>query len=166
MKPPPSIDGEQRIQGAVEILQLVPNRPAHLCGEIEVGDLVTAVAQENGPPKSVDGLLFNELVNLMRGPVDSEVRLTLVPKNNRYVKSKVVAIRREPLVETDLIGKVLPGVDVLPLTGIESRNLESLRGSVVVLEFWTTSCAPCRAHIAEMQEAVRRNPALRDPSIV
>jgi thiol-disulfide isomerase/thioredoxin len=158
-KPPPTKNGEQRVEGAVEVMDLVPNRPAHLCGEIEIGDLVTAVSQADEPPQVVDGLLFSDLVNLIRGPADSEVRLTLVPGNNRYVKSKVVALRREPLVETDLIGRSLPSADVLPLSGSDLQNLDSLRGSVVVLEFWSTSCAPCRAHISELQEVVTENPS-------
>ena len=55
-----------------------------------------------------------------------------ISENSRYVKSKVVALRREPLVETDLIGRNLPSVDVLPLSGTESRSLDSFRGSAVV----------------------------------
>jgi len=50
--------------------------------------------------------------------------------------------------------KPAPSFDVKSLTG-ESFNLAALRGKVVVLNFWYTTCGPCRAEMPGLNQLVR-----------
>lgn len=57
-------------------------------------------------------------------------------------------------------GQPAPGFDLPLLTGDASISLESLRGRVVLLNFWATWCAPCEAEMPAMQ---RLHAALAGP---
>ena len=48
-------------------------------------------------------------------------------------------------------GRVAPTFDRMTLAG-ERINLEQLRGTVVVLDFWATWCIPCRRALPELQQ--------------
>ena len=49
------------------------------------------------------------------------------------------------------VGDFAPGFDLPTLDG-DSINLQQLRGSVVVLDFWATWCVPCRLGLPKLQE--------------
>ena len=54
-----------------------------------------------------------------------------------------------PPPETPQVGNVAPDVS-LPLFDGSVATLSSLRGSVVLVNFWTSWCPPCRAEIPEL----------------
>ncbi|MCG2584538.1 carboxy terminal-processing peptidase [Massilia sp. TS11] len=62
------------------IREIVPGSPAGLSGKLKVGDRITAVAQgENGNFQDILGWRIDEVVQLVRGPKDSTVRLDVLP---------------------------------------------------------------------------------------
>ncbi|HEX9313417.1 MAG TPA: TlpA disulfide reductase family protein [Actinomycetota bacterium] len=48
------------------------------------------------------------------------------------------------LIRSPLIGRAAPGFDLPTLDGSASVRLSSLRGQIVVLNFWASWCPPCR----------------------
>ena len=54
-----------------------------------------------------------------------------------------------PLPETPQVGKRAPDVS-LPLFDGSTATLSSLRGSVVLVNFWTSWCPPCREEIPQL----------------
>jgi carboxyl-terminal processing protease len=62
------------------IRSIVPGGPAALSGKIKVGDRIVAVGQgKSGPMVDVVGWRIDDVVDLIRGPKDSYVRLDVLP---------------------------------------------------------------------------------------
>jgi cytochrome c biogenesis protein CcmG/thiol:disulfide interchange protein DsbE len=55
------------------------------------------------------------------------------------------------------VGKLAPKFVIVTYEG-EQVPFESLRGKVVILNYWATWCAPCRNEIPEIDRFVRRHP--------
>ncbi|GIV21562.1 MAG: hypothetical protein KatS3mg023_3313 [Armatimonadota bacterium] len=53
-------------------------------------------------------------------------------------------------------GQTAPDVVLRFTTGGEQRSLSSYRGNVLVLDFWATSCAPCRRTMPRIEEFYQR----------
>lgn len=65
-----------------EVQSTVPGGPAERSGEIHGGDRIIGVAQgEEGLMEDVVGWRLQDVVDLIRGPKDSIVRLSIMPKN-------------------------------------------------------------------------------------
>jgi C-terminal processing protease CtpA/Prc len=58
-----------------KIAELKPG-PAMKSNKIKEGDRIVAVAQSNAPPVDVVDMHLNKIVQLVRGPEGTEVRLT------------------------------------------------------------------------------------------
>jgi cytochrome c biogenesis protein CcmG/thiol:disulfide interchange protein DsbE len=64
-----------------------------------------------------------------------------------------LAFRRDPHdIRTGTVGKAAPAFTLPELSGSGSISLEQLKGKVVVLNFWSSWCVPCK----------EENPALAD----
>ena len=70
----------QRKDEYTVIRSIVPGGPADLSGKLKVGDRIVAVGQgTSGPYTDVVGWRIDDVVDLIRGPKDSTVRLEILP---------------------------------------------------------------------------------------
>jgi len=70
----------QLVDDHVTIMNVLPGGAAAASSDIKVGDRITAVGQgEAGPLTDVVGWRLDDVVQLIRGPVDSTVRLQILP---------------------------------------------------------------------------------------
>ncbi len=67
------------IDGYCTINKLVPGSPALNSKKIKVKDRIVAVAQGDQEPVDVVGMPLSKVVELIRGPKGTEVRLTIIP---------------------------------------------------------------------------------------
>jgi carboxyl-terminal processing protease len=70
----------QRDEEFTVVRSIVPGGPAALSGKLKVGDRIVAVGQgREGPMVDVVGWRIDDVVELIRGPKDSYVRLDIIP---------------------------------------------------------------------------------------
>ena len=82
----------------VEVVRLVPAGPADKGGELKPADKITAVGQgTNGPLIDVVGWRLDDVVELIRGPKDSTVRLSILPADSKEAESKNITIVRNKI---------------------------------------------------------------------
>ncbi|MCR5887012.1 carboxy terminal-processing peptidase [Hymenobacter sp. J193] len=81
--------------GQVVVAAIVAGSASYRQGELKVGDIIQRVAQGAGEPVAVEGLRMDKVVQLIRGPKGSEVRLT-VKKPDASIK--VISIIRDVVV--------------------------------------------------------------------
>ncbi|MBB3329936.1 carboxyl-terminal processing protease [Halomonas campaniensis] len=80
----------------VKVASLVPGGPADRAGALEPADRIIAVGQEAGEMVNVVGMRLDNVVDLIRGPKGSVVRLDVVPAQAvDMTRSKVVEITRD-----------------------------------------------------------------------
>ncbi len=82
------------MEGYCKIAELKPG-PAMNSKKIKSGDRIVAVAQSNAPPVDVVDMNLNKIVQMVRGPKGTEVRLTLVSSDNTSDRWEVSLIRDE-----------------------------------------------------------------------
>lgn len=80
--------------GYCKITELKPG-PAQKSGKIKVGDRIVAVAQSDAPPVDVVEMKLSKIVQLVRGPKGSEVRLTIISPDSTTDRREVKLIRDE-----------------------------------------------------------------------
>ncbi|MEQ5801611.1 carboxy terminal-processing peptidase [Halomonas sp. H10-9-1] len=80
----------------VKVASLVPGGPAERAGVLEPADRIVGVGQEDGEMVNVVGMRLDEVVELIRGPKGSVVRLDIVPAQAvDMTRSKEVQITRD-----------------------------------------------------------------------
>ena len=78
-----------------KVTRLIPAGPADKQGELRPSDLIIGVGQgESGPIENVVGWRLDEVVDLIRGPRDTLVRLEVIPGKGKTDLRRVVPIRR------------------------------------------------------------------------
>ena len=82
----------------VEVVRLVPAGPAAKGGELKPADKITAVGQgAQGPLIDVVGWRLDDVVELIRGPKDSIVRLSITPADSKEGENKNITIVRNKI---------------------------------------------------------------------
>ncbi|SHL12814.1 carboxy terminal-processing peptidase [Halomonas caseinilytica] len=80
----------------VKVSSLVPGGPAEKAGVLEPADRIIGVGQEDEEIVNVVGMRLDEVVDMIRGPKGSVVRLEIVPGQAMdMTRSKVVEITRD-----------------------------------------------------------------------
>ncbi|MEA2120219.1 carboxy terminal-processing peptidase [Halovibrio sp. HP20-50] len=80
----------------VKVSSLVPGGPAERAGVLEPADRIIAVGQEDGEMVNVVGMRLDNVVDLIRGPKGSVVRLDVIPAQAvDMTRSQVVEITRD-----------------------------------------------------------------------
>lgn len=80
----------------VKVSSLVPGGPAERAGVLEPADRIIAVGQEEGEMVNVVGMRLDNVVDLIRGPKGSVVRLDVVPAQAvDMTRSQTVQITRD-----------------------------------------------------------------------
>lgn len=78
-----------------KVVRLVPGGPAAAAGNLEPADKIVGVGQDDGDIVDVIGWRLDEVVDLIRGPKGTKVRLEILPANSSGSDSKVVTIVRD-----------------------------------------------------------------------
>jgi carboxyl-terminal processing protease len=86
-------------EGYCTIDSLVPGGPADKSGQIREKDRIIYVAQSNLPPVNVVDMDLTKVVELIRGPKDTQVRLTVDEKNRPSSRHVVILTRDEIKLE-------------------------------------------------------------------
>jgi carboxyl-terminal processing protease len=85
-------------EGVIKINTLLTGSPAWKSGEIQVGDVVTKVAQGKGEPVDLTGYFVEDAVKIIRGTKGTEVQLTLKKQDGSI---KVISLIRDEIVQDE-----------------------------------------------------------------
>ena len=78
-----------------KVARLVPAGPADKQGQLRPSDLIIGVGQgDEGPIEDVVGWRLDEIVDLIRGPQNTTVRLEVIPGKGKTDERRVVPIQR------------------------------------------------------------------------
>ncbi len=84
----------QKKDGDVNIVELISGGPAWRNQELEVGDVILKVAQGDEEPVSILGMRLDDAIKLIKGPENTEVKLTVRRIDG---SQKVISIIREEI---------------------------------------------------------------------
>ena len=148
--------------GHIYVGKVVTKSPAAKSGLIRAGARLVSV-DVNGKETSLDGKSVGETASLLRGPVGTEVVLTVVPSNDiaaiRVTLTRA-AIEIEGVPDATykaFIGKSMPELRLSLLDGKRASQLADYRGKIVVLDFWASWCPTCYPPVTKMQAIVANN---------
>ena len=85
--------------GYCTIIQLIRGGPAYKSKLLKERDRIIAVAQGNQPPINVVDMELSKVVQLIRGPKGTQVRLTISPADDRAARRVVTLVRDEIKLE-------------------------------------------------------------------
>ncbi len=94
--------------GFVKIVSLVRGGPADLDGKLKVNDRIIAVTQEDGETQNVINMPLSQAVQLIRGPENTKVTLTVLSGSKSAVPKKITLTRAKVrLVDNEAKGKIV-----------------------------------------------------------
>ncbi|HYG21879.1 MAG TPA: carboxy terminal-processing peptidase [Verrucomicrobiae bacterium] len=94
--------------GYCKVAKLLPGGPAMKSKKINAEDLIVAVAQSNAAPVDVVDMDLTKIVQMIRGPKGTLVRLTLAPAGKKSERTEITLIRDEiPLEDQAAKGRII-----------------------------------------------------------
>ncbi len=91
--------------GFTTIQSLVPGGAAALSGQIKVDDKIIAVGQVNDTPVDVIDMELRDVVKMIRGKENTEVKLTIVREEKSQNVQHIVSLKRQKVQLTDRAAK-------------------------------------------------------------
>jgi carboxyl-terminal processing protease len=85
--------------GYCTIQSLVPGGPAEKSKQLKPKDRIVAVAQSNQPPVNVVDMDLPRVVEMIRGPKGTQVRLSIIPADDPATRRVVTLVRAEIKLE-------------------------------------------------------------------
>lgn len=135
----------QLVDGNIEIVDLTAGGPAAKSGQLQAGDQILAVAQENEDFVPTGGLALTKVVGMIRGSLGSNLRLKVISSGGKT--PHVVELTRTSLELAGLQSKIFD--ESSPQTELLKRRV----GFVAVPAFYVTGKAPTsRSSTADMQK--------------
>ena len=80
-------------EGGIKIVDIILGGPLWRDKKIEIGDEIIKVGQNNDQPVDIIGMRLEDAIKLIKGPKDTEVRLTVRKKIDGVVK--VISVKRD-----------------------------------------------------------------------
>jgi len=77
------------------VKEIIPGSPADLSKHLQPNDKIISVTQPGGEPVDIIGMKLHRIVNLIRGPKGTQVRLTIIPADatDQSTRKEVVLTR-------------------------------------------------------------------------
>jgi thiol-disulfide isomerase/thioredoxin len=146
-----SMDGDSAAAG-VRVGHVVRGSPAERAG-IKEGDRITSVAGLNvahGPDivSAVAAHAIGDTIDVAfsRAGASQAVRVTLARMPSQ-----------DDMMRMDLVGAFAPTwKNVQGVSGVFPQSISTMRGKVVLLDFWATWCAPCRLVVPKLGDLQAR----------
>lgn len=120
--------------GYTRIKSLVPGGPAARSNQLKPKDRIIAVAQGTEEPVDVVEMRLNKVVELIRGPKRSEVRLTIVPADSEDGTKKTVRLVRDEIPLTEQYAKA-------QIVDFPREGGKTARLGIVILPQFYENCA-------------------------
>lgn len=95
--------------GYTKIVKIIPGGPAEKAGSLKPEDRIIAVAQEGTEPVDIIDMPLTKVVNMIRGPKDTNVYLTVLEGSKGiHAMPRVICIKRNTvkLTEQEASGKI------------------------------------------------------------
>ena len=124
----------QSEDGYVKVAELSPGGPAAKGNKLKPGDRIVAVTQgqSGGEPVDVVDMKLNKVVEMIRGPKDTYVRLTVLPAGASDGATRQNVVIKRDKVQLDAQAAKAQIIDI-PAGGPSNPNKTPLRLGVVVL---------------------------------
>ena len=137
-----------RAEGDKEMF-LFEDDGAMLLVQVNKAGLIDSMKATMTPPGLPEGMDFSMNLTFTMKPAIVEA---LVPPIAFDAAGRTAVKSMEELEPQPVkVGDMAPGFDLKDLGGAEF-SLASLKGNVVVLDFWATWCGPCRQGLPKIQE--------------
>ena len=149
--------------GQLFVTTVIPKSPAERSRRIHAGDKLVSI-ETNGKSTPLYRTTIGEAASLIRGPVETDLILTLVPRDAETPIR--VKLRRAPLQLSGVagssykafIGKRVSNLKLSSLDDQPAENLSDHFGKIVVLDFWASWCPTCYPPVTKMQSIAESNP--------